>query len=81
MEKAVTPRIQAPDVETTRLVSGRRFLATIEGWVSCPDDGYCLQYIPWHLLEANEKIELHSLLFDPVWLRRKLKTLGVNAFD
>jgi hypothetical protein len=69
----------APLADRHRNLIERYRIACPDGWATCPDDGYCLQHIPWHLLEANKKAELHSLLFDPVWLRRKLKALGVNA--
>ncbi|MBV9375428.1 MAG: hypothetical protein JO320_10290 [Alphaproteobacteria bacterium] len=69
----------APLADRHRNLIERYRTACRDGWATCPDDGYCLQHMPWHLLEANEKTELHSLLFDPVWLQRKLKALGVNA--
>jgi WD40 repeat protein len=62
----------------------RRFIELLVGSLTmstadCPDDGYCLQYVPWHLREAGELGMLRSLLFDPNWLRRKVKSVGVNA--
>jgi WD40 repeat protein len=50
-----------------------------ENLANCPDDGYCVQYITWHLREADEIAELRSLLFDLVWMRRKLKVAGVQV--
>jgi WD40 repeat protein len=49
------------------------------GLANCPDDGYCVQHIAWHLREADESAELRLLLFDLVWIRRKLNTAGVHA--
>ncbi len=41
------------------------------GWAACPDDGYCIQQIAWHLREADQAVELRSLLFDPAWISAK----------
>ena len=49
------------------------------GWAGCPDDGYCVQHIAWHLREAEQAAELRPLLFDPGWIRRKLAVAGLHA--
>jgi WD40 repeat protein len=41
-------------------------------WATVPDDGYSLTWIPYHLAEAGKTAELHALLTDPSWIKRKL---------
>ena len=49
------------------------------GWGTCPDDGYILRHLPWHLREAEQAAELPALLFDSIWLDRKLAHSDINA--
>ncbi len=49
------------------------------GWASGPDDGYYFAWLPYHLREAGEMEELHSLLLCPEWMRVKLRTGGVSS--
>ena len=50
-----------------------------EGWQGGPDDGYFYQHLPWHLHEAGQTEELQKVLFDYLWLRRKLEAAGLAA--
>jgi hypothetical protein len=54
-------------------------LTCSSGWSTCPDDGYCIQWIPWHLREANELYELRKLLFDLPWMKAKLSATGPGS--
>ena len=49
------------------------------GWDSCPDDGYILRHLPWHLREAQQAAELRDLLFRFPWLRHKLAYTDIDA--
>ncbi len=49
------------------------------GWDACPDDGYIIRHLPWHLREAQQAAELRDLLFRLPWLRHKLAHTDVNA--
>ena len=49
-----------------------------DGWHTGPDDGYFFQHLPYHLAEAGRADERRALLFDYLWLRRKLEVAGVN---
>jgi WD40 repeat protein len=48
-------------------------------WDTCPDDGYILRHLPWHLREAEHAAELRDLLFQSSWLRHKLAHTDINA--
>jgi NB-ARC domain/APAF-1 helical domain/WD domain, G-beta repeat len=43
-----------------------------EAWVEIADDGYLLDWLPYHLMGAGRGEECRDLLFDLDWLRRKL---------
>ena len=47
-----------------------------DGWHTGPDDGYFFQHLPYHLAEAGRADERRALLFDYLWLRRKLQVAG-----
>jgi TIR domain/NB-ARC domain/APAF-1 helical domain/WD domain, G-beta repeat len=49
-----------------------------DGWHTGPDDGYFFQHLPYHLAEAGRADERRALLFDYLWLRRKLEVAGAN---
>ena len=49
------------------------------GWESCPDDGYIVRHLPWHLQQAERQEELRALLFHLPWLRHELDCADVNA--
>ena len=74
--------LRPPDIDLksldAKLVDAYR--ARCEGvWHSIPDDGYMLDWLPWHLLGAGKHDELGELVFDLNWLERKLAARGVNA--
>jgi len=49
-------------------------------WADLPaQDTYLWTWLSYHLAEAGWKDRLKTLLFDPEWIRRKLKGAGVNA--
>ncbi len=54
------------------LVAYRR-LCGQHGWLSGPNDGYFFEYLAWHLVNANRKNELRSLLLDFDWIHKKLQ--------
>ena len=60
-----------------RLIEAYRARCT-DGWHTGPDDGYFFQHLPYHLAEAGRADERRALLFDYLWLRRKLEVAGVN---
>jgi hypothetical protein len=49
------------------------------GWDACPDDGYIVRHLPWHLQEAQHDAELRDLLFLLSWLRHKLACTDIDA--
>jgi WD40 repeat protein len=49
------------------------------GWDTCPDDGYIIRHLPWHMREAGQAAEMRDLLFQFGWLQHKLKHTNVNA--
>ena len=69
----------APLVPRHRSLIERYREASEAGWTGCPDDGYCVQHIAWHLRQAEHVGELRPLLFDPGWMRRKLSVAGLHA--
>jgi len=71
--------IAAPLAPRHRYLIERYHDACPDGWAGCPDDGYCIQYITWHLREADEHAVLKALLFDPAWIQRKLKSAGLQS--
>ena len=49
------------------------------GWDVCPDDGYIIRHLPWHLRQAEQAEELRNLIFQFPWLRYKLNKTDINA--
>jgi WD40 repeat protein len=47
-------------------------------WHEGRDDGYFFQNILWHMHERGTSDDIRQLLFDPLWLRRKLAVSGVG---
>jgi WD40 repeat protein len=47
-------------------------------WRDLPDK-YAWRWLPWHLTQAGRKPEVTTILWDPRWMRAKLKTTDVNA--
>lgn len=50
-----------------------------EGWHFCPNDGYCFQHLPAHMLKAHRIGELLNLLTDLYWIRKKLDAAGFQS--
>jgi WD40 repeat protein len=48
-------------------------------WHSGPDDGYFFQRFPYHLMKADRREELTTLLLEFGWLQAKLDATDVNA--
>ena len=48
-------------------------------WADIADDGYILDWLPYHLAGAGRGEELRDLLFDLGWLRRKLAARNVQG--
>ena len=69
----------APLLDRHRYLLARYAHVCPDTWHRCPDDGYCVQHIAWHLREADEATALRTLLFDPAWLKRKLVIAGIDA--
>lgn len=49
------------------------------GWDACPDDGYIVRHLPWHLKQAEQVDELRSMLFHLPWLHHKHACVGINS--
>jgi WD40 repeat protein len=47
-------------------------------WGRLPDK-YAWRWLPWHLAQAGRRPEIERLLWDPQWLRAKLRATDVNA--
>ena len=71
--------IATPLAARHRHLIDRYQISCPDGWATCPDDGYCVQQLAWHLREAHQIAQLRSLLFDPNWIRRKLAIAGLNS--
>jgi DNA-binding winged helix-turn-helix (wHTH) protein len=48
-----------------------------DGWVNCPDDGYCVQHIAWHLYKVGEFAEVRRLVRSAAWVERKSAGLDI----
>ena len=73
-------RKRCPDVPATHEALLRSYRPD-EGtaWVDIADDGYLLDWLPYHLMGAGHGEECRDLLFDLAWLRRKLAARDVHA--
>jgi APAF-1 helical domain len=73
-------RRHCPDVAAAHNLLLRRYRPDgVEAWVDVVDDGYILDRLSYHLVQADRDDELRNLLFDLGWLRRKMSARSVNA--
>ncbi len=49
------------------------------GWYSGPNDGYFFEHLAYHMREAGQPRDLRNLLFDYMWLEKRLHVSGVAA--
>ena len=58
-----------------------RLLAAWPDWQNLPDlpGEYAWRWLPWHLAKAERHQEIRRVLWDPQWMRAKLKATDTNA--